>query len=142
MLPADAGGGADLRRGLEALKTFKKRVDGLLANFEGSAGSSAKVAAHTISRPSFSGTGDFAEATGLHTEYERVHEHITTLSKTLRLQIEALQIAVQGADIGFDNLEEDLRRRFWEIRTEVNQQHAAAQSDVQHSNGDQAKAGY
>lgn len=142
MLPADAGGGADLRRGLEALKTFKKRVDGLLSNFEGSAAGSAKVAAHTISRASFSGTGDFAEAGGLHTEYERVHQHITSLSKSLGLQIEALQIAVHGADIGFDNLEEDLRRRFWEIRTEIDRKHSEATSDVRHSYGDQAKAGY
>lgn len=135
------GGGADLRRGLEALKTFKKRVDGLLSDFEGSAGSSAKVAAHTISRASF-GAGDFAEASGLHGQYERVHEHITSLSKSLALQIEALQIAVQGADIGFDNLEEDLRRRFWEIRTEVNRRQAKTQSDTKRSDDKQFEAGY
>lgn len=126
MLPADMGGGADLRRGLEALTTFKKRVDGVLSNFEGSAGSSTKVGAHTISPASFCGTGNFGEAKGLHTQYERVHERVTSLSKSLGLQIEALRIAVHGADVGFDNLEEKLRHRFWEIRTQISREQTEA----------------
>ncbi|MFI5684801.1 hypothetical protein [Streptomyces sp. NPDC051636] len=141
MLPDDAGG-SGLRRGLEALKIFKGRVDTLLATFEGSPGSYAKVAAHTLSPAAFCGKGEFAEATGLHREYERVHERITSLSKSLALQIEAMQIAVHGADIGFDNLEDDLRRRFHEIRTEINEQQAEAQSDQKRSDQQQAKAGY
>ncbi|MGP4047229.1 hypothetical protein [Streptomyces sp. 2A115] len=125
MLPADMGGAsgsgsADLKVGLEALATFKKRVDTVLATFEGSPGSSTKVAAQKISRASFSGEGaTFAEATGLYAQYDRVHERLTSLSKTLGLQIEALWIAVHGAEIGFGNLEEEQRRRFWEIQSQV-----------------------
>ena len=144
MLPADmgGGGGADLRRGMEALTTFKKRVDAVLTNFEGSPGSSAKVEAHRLSAASFCGTGRFDEATGLHKEYERVHERLTSLSKSLGLQMEALQIAVHAADVGFDNLEEDLRRRFWEIRTEVNKDQAQAQPDQKRVDDKQAGVGY
>lgn len=144
MLPADSGGGgsADLKRGLEALTTFKKRVDGVLSTFTGSAGSSTKVEAQRISRASFSGAGKFDEASGLYTQYHRVHESLTSLSKTLSMQIEALQIAVHGADIGFDNLEEDQRQRFWEIQTEVGREHAQAQSDKKLADDDQAEGGY
>ena len=114
-------GGADLKVGMEALTTFKKRVDTVLATFEGSPGSSTKVAGQRISRASFSGEGaTFAEATGLYAQYDRVHERLTSLSKTLGLQIEAMWIAVHGAEVGFGNLEEEQRRRFWEIQTQTN----------------------
>ncbi|GGY01704.1 hypothetical protein [Streptomyces minutiscleroticus] len=121
MPPGESG--ADLRRGLEALTTFKKRVDGLLKTLEGSAGSPTKVEAQRISRASFSGPGTFHEASGLYAQYNNVHERLVSLSKTLGLQIESMRIAVHGADIGFDNLEEEQRRRFWQIQTRVDRDH-------------------
>jgi hypothetical protein len=144
VLPADMGGGAaDVRRGLMALSTFKKRVDDLLATFEGSAGGASKVAANGLSQTAF-GMGNFPEAQALHLEYERVHERITSLSKSLGLQLEAMQIAVHGVDVSFDNLEEELRYRFHEIRTEVNQGrdemlHEQVKRD---NNADHTDAGY
>jgi hypothetical protein len=121
VLFADGGGGAaDLRRGVMALSTFKKRVDDLLSTFEESPGGSSKVRAHSLPETAF-GSGAFPEGKMLHLEYERVHERITALSKSLGLQLEAMQIAVHGVDVTFDNLEEEQRRRFHEIRTEVNQ---------------------
>ncbi|MCC5478609.1 hypothetical protein ACFV2N_34170 [Streptomyces sp. NPDC059680] len=146
MLPD--GGGSDLRRGLEALQTFKSRVDALLDTFERSPGDPKKVGMHTLSLTSFCGTGQFAEATDLHSHYQTVHEQITSLSQTLKLQIEAMQIAVHGADIGYDKLEDDLRRRFHEIRTQVNEQideqDAKTQAGTQQKRTDQhqSKAGY
>ncbi|MFE9768561.1 hypothetical protein ACFYPC_29290 [Streptomyces sp. NPDC005808] len=104
-------------------------MDTVLSNFEGSPGSSSKVAAHALTEASFCGTGRFGEAKGLHAEYERVHERLTSLSKSLGLQMEALWIAVHGADIGFDNLEEDLRKRFYEIQTEISREQTAAERD-------------
>ncbi len=114
---------ADVRRGLEALKTFRQRINTLLTEFEGSAGGSAKVGAQKVSRASFSGAGSaFPEADGLYAEYDQVHERLTSLSKMLGDQIDAMGIAVHGADVGFDNLEEDLRQRFWAIQTRVGRQ--------------------
>ncbi|MFF7446821.1 MULTISPECIES: hypothetical protein [unclassified Streptomyces] len=144
MLPADMGGGAaDVRRGLMALSTFKKRVDDLLAAFEGSAGGASKVAANGLSQAAF-GMGNFPEAKALHLEYERVHERITSLSKSLGLQLEAMRIAVHGVDVSFDNLEEELRHRFHEIRTEVNQGREAMLDEriKRGNNADHADAGY
>lgn len=122
MLPADAGASADLRRGAEALKIFKKRVDAILDNFESSPGYATHVANQTIARTAFSGLGDFGEADHLSTQYNRVHERLTSLSKSLAHQIEALGIAVHGADVGFDNLEEDLRHRFWQLQAQIREE--------------------
>ncbi|WP_328659550.1 hypothetical protein [Streptomyces sp. NBC_00334] len=121
MLPAEMGGGAaDVRRGVMALSTFKKRVDDLLKTFEKSAGGASKVGTQSLPEAAFASAA-FAEGKQLHLEYERVHERITALSKSLGLQLEAMQIAVHGVDVTFDNLEDEQRYRFHEIRTEVNQ---------------------
>ncbi|MEU0200825.1 MULTISPECIES: hypothetical protein [unclassified Streptomyces] len=124
MLPAEG-----FKVGLEALGTFKKRVDAVLSTFEDSPGSPQKIAAHALSEASFSGSGGFAEAKGLHSQYERVHERLTALSKNLGLQIEAMQIAVMGAGGNFSNIDEEERWRFWEIRTDIGRQQLEAKQE-------------
>ncbi|PZH15254.1 hypothetical protein C1I97_08680 [Streptomyces sp. NTH33] len=126
MLPADMVGGAsaaravNLEAGGEALTTFMKRVDAVLRDLESSAGNPKRVSAQTIHRASLSsGGGVFSEAHGLYEQYHAVHDKLTSLSRTLHLQIEAIGIAVQGAHRGFGNLEEEQRRRFWEIQAEI-----------------------
>ncbi|MFE9569153.1 hypothetical protein ACFYMW_11745 [Streptomyces sp. NPDC006692] len=120
----------ELRRGLEALKTFKGRVDTLLADFEGSHAGPTNIAAHRIARASFSGaTSPFPEADGLFTQYHRVHERLTALSKSLGHQIEAMGIAVHGADVGFDNLDEEARERFAAIQSRTQYDVDAARRD-------------
>ncbi|MER6025643.1 hypothetical protein [Streptomyces sp. NPDC001851] len=118
-------------------------MDHLLDTFERSPGSPKKVAMHKLTPAAFCGKGEFAEATDLHSQYHTVHERIRSLSQTLLLQIEAMQIAVHGADIGYDKLEDDLRRRFHEIRTEINEQideQAEAQKSDQQKRNDQNQA--
>ncbi|MFI6645544.1 hypothetical protein [Streptomyces sp. NPDC050504] len=125
--PRDGVG--DLKRGKEALDTFKKRVDAILLGLAGSAANHREVAAQRISRDSLStGSAPFAAADGLFAQYSRVHEQLVTLSRTLGEQIEAMGIAVHGANIGFDNLEEDLRQRFAQIQCGA----VRAGSDAQH----------
>ncbi|MFI7010685.1 hypothetical protein [Streptomyces sp. NPDC050145] len=129
MLPADMVGGpsatraANLEVTSEALTTFQKRVNTVLSDLDESAGNPNKVGAQTINKSSLHNEGAlaFPEAENLFTQYHAVHSELVTLSKTLNLQIEAIGIAVQGAHRGFDNLEEDQRRRFWAIQTEVDQ---------------------
>ncbi|MGW7080748.1 hypothetical protein [Streptomyces sp. NPDC054866] len=149
MLATDGRGGAapssgaDLKRGLEALKTFRRRVNTLLTEFEGSAGGSSKVGGYKLSRGSFSGGGSsFPAADGLYSQYDQVHERLTSLSKMLGDQIDAMGIAVHGADVGFDNLDEDLRQRFWAIQTDVRREQLSDERersgtpDSPRSNGD------
>jgi Zn-dependent oligopeptidase len=127
VLPADMVGGvsaarkADLEASNEALKKFVTQVDGVLRALEESAGNPKRVSAQTIRASSLSSgrAGVFPEAQSLYTQYNSVHEQLTTLSKTLHLHIEAIGIAVKGAAHGYAKLEDDQRRRFHEIQVEI-----------------------
>ncbi|NYV78099.1 hypothetical protein [Streptomyces sp. UH6] len=120
VIPLEPGAGAaDLRRGVEALSSFKKRVDAVLDELNGSPANPNQVASLTLTREALAAGSAFGEAVGLYSQYARAHERVSSLSRTLGLQIEALQIAVHGADIGFDNLEEESRRRFHEIQVDL-----------------------
>ncbi|MFF5017253.1 hypothetical protein [Streptomyces sp. NPDC001165] len=132
---------ANLEASGDALKKFVGQVDAVLRDLEESPGNSTKVGAQTIRSTSLtSGTASvFPEAHGLYNQYHRVHQKLTDLSKSLHLQIEATGIAVQGAQIGFDNLEEEQRRRFWEIQTQIGQDQDTAQGK-QHADNS-AKSG-
>ncbi|MFF8954564.1 hypothetical protein [Streptomyces sp. NPDC014894] len=115
-----SGGAGDLRRGVDALKKFHSQVSALLKDFEGGEGGSTKVAEQRVSRGSFSGAQlPFAEADGFFTQYNRVHRELISLSKMLGDQIEMLTIGVHAADVGFDNVEEDMRQRFHTIQSRV-----------------------
>jgi hypothetical protein len=114
----------DLERGVGALKKFRSRVDAVLAELEGGDGGAAKVAAERVTRASFG--GDFDEATGFYREYNRVHKSLISLSKSLGDQIELLTIGVHAADVGYDNVDEEQRRRFHEIQARLSQERDAA----------------
>lgn len=121
-----SNGGSDLERGVSALRNFQRRVNALLADLESSEAGKAKVAAQTVSRASLSGGNTcFGEADGLYTQYNRVHQALVSLSRTLGDQIECLSIGVHAAEVGFDNVEEDVRRRFAVIQARIDQEHAA-----------------
>ncbi|MEU6406879.1 hypothetical protein [Streptomyces sp. NPDC046985] len=135
MLPADMVGGvsaaraADLEASGEALSKFVNRVDAVLRDLEGSAGNPTKVSAQTVRLSSLTGGGEavFPEAHDLYAQYKAVHEQLTTLSRTLHLQIEGIGIAVLGAYRGFGRLEEEQRRRFWAIQAEIRRIQGPAQ---------------
>ncbi|MFC9647603.1 MULTISPECIES: hypothetical protein [unclassified Streptomyces] len=101
-------------------------MNALLTELENGAAGNKKVAAHRISRSSFSGGNlPFAEADGFFTQYNRVHAEIVKLSKSLGDQIEMLSIGVHAAEVGFNNVEEDLRQRFHTIQTRLDNEIAA-----------------
>ncbi|MFD6338398.1 hypothetical protein [Streptomyces sp. NPDC060210] len=132
VLDASGGGGggtsagSDLEKGVGALKRFQTRVNALLTDLENGAAGNKKVAAHRISRSSFSGGNlPFAEADGFFTQYNRVHAELVKLSKSLGDQIEMLSIGVHAAEVGFNNVEEDLRQRFHTIQTRLDNEIAA-----------------
>lgn len=116
-----------LKGELESLKDFKKRVDDILRDLESSPASPTRVGRQEVKRSSFG--GEFAEADGVYSQYTRVHTQLTKLSQVLGDQIEAMRIAVHGADVGFGNLEDDLKRRFWELQSRAHQHQQQAESD-------------
>ncbi|MFE7267926.1 hypothetical protein ACFU9B_38950 [Streptomyces sp. NPDC057592] len=123
-------GPGDLRRGVGALEKFRGRVNTLLAELDGSAAGKSKIAAQTVSRAALSGQNAcFAEADGLYTQYNRVHEALVSLSKSLGDQIEYLSLGVQAAAVGFDNVDDDVRRRFYEIQERLDKEQEKAHGE-------------
>ncbi|MFD5770792.1 hypothetical protein ACFWIN_33865 [Streptomyces sp. NPDC127049] len=110
---------SNLELGVGELKKFRDKVDGVISDLEASAGGASKLGQNRVTRASL-GTGmAFAEADGFFTEYERVHASLVALSKSLSGQIELLQIGVHAADVGYGNVEDDQRRRFYEIQSRL-----------------------
>ncbi|WP_307814057.1 hypothetical protein [Streptomyces sp. N35] len=122
-------GSADLEKGVGALKRFQSKVDALLSELENSAAGSTKVAEQTVTRAAFSGSNlPFGEADGFYKQYNRVHRSLVQLSRSLGDQIEMLQIAVRASEVGYDNLEEELRQRFYTIQTRVEAERERAEA--------------
>ncbi|SDJ69181.1 hypothetical protein [Streptomyces indicus] len=126
---ARASGAGDLEKGVGALKRFQAKVDALLSELENSAAGSTKVAQQRVSRAALSGSNlPFVEADGFFKQYNRVHEALVNLSRSLGDQLEMLQIAVRASEVGYDNLEEELRQRFYAIQTRVEAERERAEA--------------
>lgn len=133
---SSTGGSADLEHGVGALERFKKRVDALLADLESSAAGRTKVSAQEVSRASFSGgNAGFHEADALYSQYNRVHQSLASLSKTLSDQIEYLSLGVHAAAVGMANTEDEVRRRFYVIKGRLD--HEQEQNTKYEENHDQ-----
>ncbi|MCT2594698.1 hypothetical protein LHJ74_33110 [Streptomyces sp. N2-109] len=118
----------DLEVEAESLKTFKTRVDSVLTELETSAASKGKVSAEGgVHRAAFG--GNFNEADALFKQYNRVHTLLTTLSQTLNDQIEAMGIAVLGSKNDFETLDDDQKRRFWEIQARSEERYEDQRQD-------------
>lgn len=126
----------DLERGVGELKKFQGRINELLSVFEGGAGGKGEVSAQGVPRSSFSGPGKFDEAEGFSKQYDRVHTSLISLSKSLGDQIELLSIGVHAADVGYDNVEEDLRYRFHTIQTRLDEQRQAQEKQQRQDRGE------
>ena len=145
------GDSVDLRRGIGALSKLKGGFDKALKTLEGSSGGTSGLGQHSLERSSFSGTDiPFAEASGLHQQYQDVHDRIMGMSKSLGLQIEAMTLAMQTADGTYDGTEEDARRRFWEIKSHLDSEYAKAhptheqheKNAQKHTNGKSVGGGF
>ncbi|MFF7977136.1 hypothetical protein [Streptomyces sp. NPDC007905] len=133
------GSGSDMRRGIDALKEFKDKLDGVLSEFDGGDGGPSKVAQQQLSRSSFGGTNaKFDEADEVHTAYGNVHSRLVHLSQTLGLHIQALQLASHAADATYNMTEDEVRRRFWQIRAKLDAQY----QDDSKKAAEKSKAGH
>ncbi|MFF7241666.1 hypothetical protein [Streptomyces collinus] len=127
------GGRSDLKRGVEVLSKFRDDINKALHKFEESPGSSSKIADHALTPASFSGAQiPFGEAEDLHSQYKHVHARLMHLSKTLALQIEAMTLAAHSADATYDGTEDEVRRRFWKIKTQLDDEYEKATHKDKH----------
>ncbi|MEU6510628.1 hypothetical protein [Streptomyces sp. NPDC046942] len=118
------GGGSDLRRGADALSKFADGLNHALTVFEKSAGSRPRLEDQKLAPQSFSGANiAFSEAEDLRGTYDDVHNRLVSMSQTLSLHIEALHLAAKSADVTYDGTEDEVRRRFWEIKSELDDEY-------------------
>lgn len=102
----------------ESMTSFKKRVDDLLANLQGSPAAPKKWGDRQLTRSEFGG-GDkaWAEAAGLFTAYDTVVSQLQQLSQLLADSMEGMGIAVRSSQVGYGNMDDDIRRRMASIHT-------------------------
>lgn len=106
-----AAGGVNLTAELHTLETFRNRVDDLLATLITSPASPKSISGQTFDMTKLGqttfprGLMGFDEVIDLSSTYSVVQEQLQTLSKTLSDQINAMSITIQGAAVGYDNVE-------------------------------------
>ncbi|WP_051717760.1 hypothetical protein [Streptomyces megasporus] len=127
----DTGDGKDLSYEPETLASFKKRIDKIIDDLETSPASHKRISDQTITPESY-GTG-FSAAKDLSSLYEGAHERLKTLSRLFGEQLEALGIATQIVDKGYENIETEHRERFQAIQSHV-EEHQHSRRD---GSGDQ-----
>jgi hypothetical protein len=108
---------ADLSVALEDLRTFKKRVDHLLDDLEGSEADPKKIGNDRL-KPTQMGHG-FAEASELVKAYTYVHDQLSTLSKTLADQIEAMSITLHIGRVGLSHVDIETQNRLLDLNDAV-----------------------
>ncbi|OKK19867.1 hypothetical protein AMK16_16830 [Streptomyces sp. CB00455] len=101
----------------DSLKEYKKMVDVLLEELDGSDADHKKLAHGTLREGSL-GKG-FPEADALYKSYTTVVTELEKLSKGLAGQIEALGIAVLTAGKGYADVDEETKRRMAAIAREA-----------------------
>lgn len=113
----------------ESMVSFKKRVDKLLEDLQGSPADPRQVGTTSAKRSHFGGgDGAWAEAAGLCASYEIVVEQLKQLSKLMGDCLEGMGIAVVSAKDGYGGTDEDIRRRMLAIQRNT-QQHYDAERD-------------
>lgn len=137
----DTGGGKDLSYEAESLASFKGRIDTILRELEGSPASHRQISSQDIT-PDAYGTG-FSAAADLSSLYDKVHTRLQDLSRLFGEQLEALGIATQIVDKGYQNLEADQVRRYQTIQERVEEYSQARQDgggtqDVEAGQGDKS----
>jgi hypothetical protein len=102
---------------LEDLRSFKKRVDGLLDDLEGSEADPRKIGNDRLKAVQI-GHG-FSEASELTRAYTYVHDQLSTLSKTLADQIEAMSILLHIGRVGLSHVDQETQDRLLDLNDAV-----------------------
>ncbi|HET6360227.1 hypothetical protein [Streptomyces sp.] len=105
----------------ESMGDFKKSIDKLISDLNGSEAGPKKVDDEPASREHFGGGGaGWIEASGLFGAYNNVITQLKQLSQLLADSMEGMGIAVVASKEGYGDMDDDIRRRMLEIhqRTE------------------------
>ncbi|MDQ1008166.1 hypothetical protein QFZ82_002651 [Streptomyces sp. V4I23] len=102
----------------QKMRGFKKRVDDLLIVLDGSEAAPGRMGEDRVSRGQL-GSADFGEAQFLFESYTIVHDELEKLSKALGAQIEGMGLAVHSSQVGYENVDQDIRDRMKAVNAEV-----------------------
>ncbi|MFC8760788.1 hypothetical protein ACFUAG_08735 [Streptomyces sp. NPDC057193] len=110
-----------VRYNSESMTEFKAGIDGLIEMLTSSEADKGKMQADPVTRNQFGGGGAaWAEAHGVYDSYSTVLSQLTQLSGLLKDCLEGLGIAVIASKDGFEQMDDDARRKMINIhqRTE------------------------
>lgn len=109
-----SGGRSDLKVEAETLASFKSRIDKILLDLEESPAARSKISDQTVAHAAFG--AEFTAAADLAGAYEKLHARLEKFSRTLGDQLEALGIAVQISDRGYDSIDAEQAARLRAIQ--------------------------
>ncbi|WP_406863468.1 hypothetical protein ABZO31_24760 [Streptomyces sp. HUAS MG47] len=112
----------ELQVGAVTLQGFRTRIEQLLSELDRSPANPDRVADSRVAGDAY-GRG-FAAATELHGSYAKVRARMEALSRTFGDTIESMGIAIQIADRGYAEVDDDLKRRFAELQRRAREQYA------------------
>ncbi|MFC7218320.1 hypothetical protein ACFQLX_09090 [Streptomyces polyrhachis] len=112
----------NLKVGYDSMTEFRAKIGTILDGLRGSPGARSSVGDQQVDRAALGSGGEFPEADALAKCYAHAQAQLVQLAETADRLIDALGIAVDGAARGYQNLDEDERRRFHSVNTEVYEQ--------------------
>ncbi|MQY16176.1 hypothetical protein SRB5_63720 [Streptomyces sp. RB5] len=129
MIPLEAMSASNLKVSYESMGDFRKQVQSALDTLRNSKGAPQVVADQTVEQHALHSGSSFAEAEGLTAHYTAVQQTLTQMADLVDRLLDALEIAMRGAESGYQNLDEDERRRFHTVNTEVYDRREQARSE-------------
>ncbi|MEU3476618.1 hypothetical protein ACI2LO_03330 [Streptomyces sp. NPDC033754] len=100
----------------DSMELFRKQVDGLIDQLQGSYAAPGKLKADPLTRAQFGGGGPaWGEAEGAFAAYDGTLSRLVELSSLLHDCLEGLGIAVVASKNGFEEMDDDIKRKMINI---------------------------
>ncbi|MEU7069685.1 hypothetical protein AB0B30_10030 [Streptomyces narbonensis] len=101
----------------DSMETFRKQVEGLIEDLQGSTAGPGKLKAeNSVTRTQFGGGGAaWGEAQGAYASYDGTLSRLVELSSLLNDCLEGLGIAVVASKNGFEEMDDDIKRKMIDI---------------------------
>ncbi|MCX4981183.1 hypothetical protein [Streptomyces sp. NBC_00572] len=100
----------------DSMETFRKQVEGLIKELQGSGAGAGQLKADPVTRTQFGGGGAaWGEAQGAYAAYDGTLSRLVELSGLLNDCLEGLGIAVVASKNGFEEMDDDIKRKMIDI---------------------------
>ena len=107
---------AAVKYSADSMESFRKQVDGLIDQLQGSYAGPGKLKADPVTRSQFGGGGAaWGEAEGAYAAYDGTLARLVELSSLLHDCLEGLGIAVVASKNGFEEMDDDIKRKMINI---------------------------